>query len=424
MTDLQQTLETYIDAHADEAISYLQQLVQQPSVQTNERGVQEIVTEKLNRLGLEVDVWDPVYEELAKSSYFVASRDTYVGSPNVVGVLKGQGGGKSIIYNGHIDVVPEGDRSKWTDDPFSGKIENGKIYGRGTTDMKGGNVALLLAIEAVIKSGIKLKGDVIFHSVIEEESGGVGTLAAVLRGYTADAAIIPEPTNMKLFIKQQGSMWFRVTVEGMSAHAGTRYEGVSAIEQAIKIHNGILALEKIRNDKVDDPLYAHIPIPIPINIGTIKGGSWPSSVPDLVTMEGRMGVGPHENMQEVKKELIDHLANLCAADDWLKNHPVKVEFFGAQWVPNAVETDHPLAELMKENFETIYKRKIKIEASPWGTDAGLLGKVGNIPSLVIGPGETKMAHYPNEYIEIKEVIHAAKLFALTLTSWCGVASTD
>ncbi|WP_339787313.1 peptidase [uncultured Imperialibacter sp.] len=424
MTDLQKTLEAYIDEHADEAISYLQQLIQQPSVQTNERGVQEIVIEKLNRLGLEVDIWDPVYEELAKSPYFVASRDTYVGSPNVVGVLKGQGGGKSIIYNGHIDVVPEGDRGKWTDDPFSGKIENGKMYGRGTTDMKGGNVALLLAIEAVIKSGTRLKGDVIFQSVIEEESGGVGTLAAVLRGYTADAAIIPEPTNMKLFIKQQGSMWFRVTVEGRSAHGGTRYEGVSAIEQAIKVHQSILALEKKRNASIDDPLYSHIPIPLPINVGSIKGGSWPSSVPDLVTMEGRMGVGPHENMQEVKKELIDHLANLCAADDWLKDHPVKVEFFGAQWVPNAVETDHPFAELMKENFEAIYERKLKIEASPWGTDAGLLGKVGNIPSLVIGPGETKMAHYPNEFIEIKEVIQAAKLFALTLTSWCGVASTD
>ncbi len=424
MTDFQKVLDKYIDEHAEEAISYLQKLIQQPSVQTNERGVQEIVIKKLNDLGLEVDVWDPDYNELAKSPYFVASRDTYAGSPNVVGVLKGEGGGKSIIYNGHIDVVPEGDRTKWTHDPFSGKIENGKMYGRGTTDMKGGNVALLLAIEAVINSGIKLKGDVIFHSVIEEESGGVGTLATLLRGYTADAAIIPEPTNMKLFIKQQGSMWFRVTVEGVAAHAGTRYEGVSAIEQAIKIHNGILALEKIRNDKVDDPLYANIPIPIPINIGTIKGGSWPSSVPDLVTIEGRMGVGPHESIDAVKQELVDHVASLCKADDWLKDHPAKIEFFGAQWVPNAVAIDHPFAELMKKNFQTTYGRELTIQASPWGTDAGLLGNAGNIPALVIGPGETKVAHFPNEFIDLGEVIKAAKLFALTLTSWCGVDSSN
>jgi len=423
MSDHQQKIDRYIDVHAEEIISFLQKLIQQPSVQGNEKGVQQIVISKLNDLGLTLDVWDPSHQDLATSPYFIPSRDSYEGSPNVVGVLKGQGGGKSIILNGHIDVVPEGDRTKWKHDPFSGKIEDGKMYGRGTTDMKGGNVALLLAMEAIIQSGIKLKGDVIFQSVIEEESGGVGTLATLLRNYTADAALIPEPTNMKLFIKQQGSMWFRVTIEGLSAHAGTRYEGVSAIEQAWKIHQGILMLEKKRNDLVNDPLYSHIPIPIPINVGKIQGGSWPSSVPDLVTMEGRIGVGPHETMQDVKNQLTDHLASLCAEDEWLKDHPVKVEFFGGQWVPNAVETDHPFATLMQENFETVYQRKIRIEASPWGTDAGLLGQVGGIPALVIGPGETKVAHYPNEYIEIKEILQAARLFALTLITWCGIHET-
>ena len=219
-------------------------------------------------------------------------------------------------------------------------------------------------------------------------------------------------------------MWFRVTVEGLSAHGGTRYEGVSAIEQAWKIHQAILALEKKRNALIKDPLYSHIPIPLPINIGKIQGGSWPSSVADLVTMEGRIGVGPHENMQDVRKELKEAVTQRCSEDEWLKNHPAKVEFFGGQWVPNAVEITHPFSQLMQENFETIYKRKVRVEASPWGTDGGLLGKIGNIPTLVIGPGETKVAHYPNEYIETNEVIRAAKLFALMLTSWCGVHTND
>lgn len=416
----QQKIESYIDDHAHDAVSFLQQMIRQPSIQGNEKGVQDIVIKKLNDLGLLVDVWDPSHRDLAASPYFIASRTSYAGSPNVVGVLKGEGGGRSIILNGHIDVVPEGDHTKWKHDPFSGKVEQGRMYGRGTTDMKGGNVALLLAIEAVVKSGIKLKGDVIFESVIEEESGGVGTLATILRNYKADAAIIPEPTNMKLFIKQQGSMWFRVTIEGLSAHGGTRYEGVSAIEQAWKIHQSILELEKKRNALINDPLYSHIPIPLPINVGKIQGGSWPSSVADIVTLEGRIGVGPHEELDAVKKELSEYLAQRCSEDDWLKDHPVKVEFFGGQWVPNAVDVNHPFANVMKHNFETIYKRPIKIEASPWGTDAGLLGRVGNIPALVIGPGETKVAHFPNEFIEINEVIEAAKLFALTLTSWCGI----
>ena len=421
MNESYRKIETYINAHKSDAFSFLQKLVQQPSLQGNEAGVQAVVIDKLKELKLEIDRWDPSFDELAAHPYFVASRNSYAGSPNVVGVLRGQGGGKSIILNGHIDVVPEGDRTKWEEDPFSGFVKEGKMFGRGTTDMKGGNVSLLLAVEAIIRSGIRLKGNVIFESVIEEESGGMGTLATLLRGYKADAALIPEPTNMKLFIKQQGSMWFRVTVEGRSAHGGTRYEGVSAIDQAWKAYNAILELEKKRNGSIDDPLYRNIPIPLPINMGKIQGGTWPSSVPDLVTLEGRIGVGPNEQMEEVKNQMRDCLAVLSSNDAWLKEHPVRLEFFGGQWVPNAVESHHPFIQLLGENYQKVYGNPVTMEASPWGTDGGLLGRVGNIPTLVIGPGETKMAHYPNEYIDLNEVVKAAKLFALTLVTWCELS---
>jgi acetylornithine deacetylase len=421
MKKKQQLLASYIDRHSNEATSFLQQLVQQPSVQGNERGVQDLVIQKLSELQLQVDVWDPGMDELMKHPYFVASRVNYIGSPNVVGVLRGQGGGKSIILNGHIDVVPEGDVTKWNQHPFSGYIEGNKMYGRGTTDMKGGNVALLLAMEAIIKTGIKLKGDVIFESVIEEESGGVGTLATLIRGYKADAAIIPEPTNMKLFIKQQGSMWFRVVVEGRSAHGGTRYEGVSAIDKAWKIYEAIMKLEATRNSAIKDPLYKHVSIPLPINVGKIQGGSWPSSVPDLVTLEGRIGVGPHEAMNEVKQQLFACIKKANDQDDWLREHPAQLEFFGAQWVPNYMERDHPFVTELINNFQSVYNREIAIEASPWGTDGGLLGTVGGIPTLIIGPGETKVAHYPNEFIDLNEVMKAAKLFANTILSWCEPA---
>lgn len=410
----------YINNHSNEAVALLARLVQQASTQGNEQGVQAIVIEKLKSLGLAVDVWDPEYSVLASSTYFVPSRNNYGGSPNVVGVLKGTGGGRSIILNGHIDVVPEGDRSKWTDDPFSGIVKDGKVFGRGTTDMKGGNVAMMLALESIIRPGIKLKGDVIFESVIEEEAGGVGTLATLIRGYKADAALIPEPTNMKLFVKQQGSMWFRVTVEGRSAHGGTRYEGVSAIEKAVLIHQAILDLEKKRNARINDPLYRTVPIPVPINMGKIQGGSWPSSVADLVTIEGRIGVAPAEELQAVKQELIDCVAKASQSDDWLKEHPANVEFFGAQWVPNSLDGDHAFTRVVSTAFEEVFNRPVTVEASPWGTDGGLLSKVGGMPVLVIGPGETRMAHYPDEYIEIDAMVHCAQVFARVLIEWCGV----
>lgn len=156
--------------------------------------------EKCRQLGLGIDLWElDDMPELKKHPSYHCDRESFIGSPNLVAVLKGSGEGKSIILNGHIDVVPEGNRLDWSDSPYSGKVKDGKIYGRGTTDMKGGNVALLMAIEALVKNNVKLKGDVIFQSVIEEESGGAGTLAAFLRGYKADGAIIPEPTNLKFF---------------------------------------------------------------------------------------------------------------------------------------------------------------------------------------------------------------------------------
>lgn len=418
-TSALESIADYITSHQSEAVTLLSRMVQQASIQGNEQGVQEVVVEKLKSLGLTVDQWDPDYKELAKNPYFVPSRTSYAGSPNVVGVLKGTGGGRSIILNGHIDVVPEGDRTKWTDDPFSGKVKDGKVFGRGTTDMKGGNVSMLLALEAIIQSGIKLKGDVIFESVIEEEAGGVGTLATLLRGYKADAALIPEPTNMKLFVKQQGSMWFRITVEGRSAHGGTRYEGVSAIEKAVLVHEAVLQLESLRNARITDPLYKSTPIPVPINMGKIQGGSWPSSVADLVTIEGRIGVAPDEEMEAVRKELMACVATVSRNDSWMKDHPAKVEFFGAQWVPNSLDTKHAFAGIVAKAFTDVYGKSPIIEASPWGTDGGLLSKVGSIPVLVIGPGETRMAHYPDEYIEIDPMIRCAKVFAQVLIEWCG-----
>jgi acetylornithine deacetylase len=310
---------------------------------------------------------------------------------------------------------------QWDCDPYEGKIENGKVFGRGTTDMKGGNVAMLFAMEALQATGVYLKGDVIFQSVIEEESGGAGTLAAILRGYKADAALIPEPTNLKIFPKQQGSMWFRLKVKGKSAHGGTRYEGVSAIEKSITVIARLRKLEEDRNKRVKDPLYAQIPIPLPINIGKIEGGNWPSSVPDLVTLEGRIGVGPEETIQEVQEEMKEVLSSLRETDSWFAEHPVDLDWYGARWIPGGIEEEHPFVQSIKKNYKKVTQKEAILEASPWGTDGGLFTSVGRIPTVVFGPGTTEVAHHPNEYISIDNMLDCAEIIALTLLEWCEIA---
>lgn len=398
----------------------LQILVRENSTRGNESSAQAIIIEKCRQLGLILDIWEIGGDELKEHSAFCCDRQSFEGNPNLVAVLKGSGGGKSIILNGHIDVVPVGDEKNWEHDPFSGQIECGKLYGRGATDMKGGSVALLLAIESLIATGVKLKGDVIFQSVIEEESGGAGTLAAVLRGYRADGAIIPEPTNLKIFPKQQGSMWFRITVKGRAAHGGTRYEGVSAIEKSLLVIERLQQLEKDRNAAISDPLFEKIPIPIPINIGKITSGEWPSSVPDRTIIEGRMGVSPEEKIEAAQREMVDSLQELNETDEWFKKNPLQIEWFGGRWLPGNLETNHPLMNELSKSFIEIRGEAPIIEASPWGTDGGILSNVGHTPVVVFGPGITATAHDANEHINLEDLFISSEIIALTLMKWCEV----
>ncbi|TVX99021.1 peptidase [Paenibacillus cremeus] len=414
----------WLQQHRDEGILLLQDLVRIPSTQGNEREAQLLVAKRLHRMKLEVDLWEPDGKTLEAHPFFYSPRSGFEGSPNVVGLLRGTGGGRSIILNGHIDIVPEGDRKAWWHDPYSGKVEDGKLYGRGATDMKGGNTALLLAIQAIQELGIRLKGDVIFQSVVEEESGGAGTLATILRGYQADAALIPEPTNMRIFPKQQGSMWFRIEIKGRSAHGGTRYEGVSAIEKSMLVVQHIRELEDKRNARITDPLYATNPIPIPINLGVIQGGNWPSSVPDSVKLEGRMGVAPEESLVQAKEEMARWLERLQERDSWFKEHPPVLEWFGARWVPGSVDPGHELMRVVTEHYRAVRSEEPVIEASPWGTDGGLLTLLGETPCIIFGPGLTQLAHYPNEHIVLDHLFEAAEIIALTLIEWCGIDESE
>lgn len=414
----------WFQSHQEELIQQLQQMVQEPSVQLNERGIQHKIANWLRELEFSVEMWDPAGEELFNHESFISRREHFNGSPNVVGIKKGSGGGKSIVLNGHIDVVPEGDLADWREDPYAATIKDGRLYGRGSTDMKGGNASMLFALRALKALEIPLKGDVIFHSVIEEESGGAGTLAAILKGYTADAALIPEPTNMKVFPKQQGSMWFRLHVKGKSAHGGTSYEGVNAILQAQVVLDRLVQLEKARNKRVTDPLFAKAPIPLPINVGVIEGGSWPSSVPDLVKIEGRVGISPDETMEEVKKEFHDAMQSLSASNSWFNSHPIDIEWFGARWLPGSIDINHVFLKILTEQYETVLGKSPEVEAAPWGTDGGLLTAVGNTPTVVFGPGVTKMAHQANEYIELAEVFRCAEVIVHTLIEWCNYEKED
>lgn len=407
-----------IDSNKDEAVKYLSGLLKHPSVMGHEESAQLYYAELLKLLDMEVDVWEPKPDDMKINPDFMPARNDYTGSPDVVGVLKGSGGGRSMLLNGHVDVVPAGGND-WTDDPWSGKYEDGKVYGRGANDMKGALVAYLMAMKAIKEADISLKGDVLIGSVIGEETGGAGTLSLISRGYKADGAIISEPSDLRVCPVSMGVIWFRVRIRGFMAHAATSYLGVNAISKAAMLIQEIDSYEKrmIRDKK--HPLYSHHPSPFSINIGIIKGGVFPTSVPDEVVLEARMSFSPDDDIAQVKKELEETIYEAAKKDEWLRDHLPEIEWYGFCLNSGSVPMDHPLLGSIVENFKLVKDKEPEIIGTPWGTDAGALIRYGNIPTIVFGPGPGGMAHKADEYIDVDMLQDTTKIIAATILDWCG-----
>ncbi len=417
MNDVKTRVLDMIEKNRNEIIRSTQEIIKYPSVSGKEKEAQVYYSEILKKLSFDVDIWEPTNEETKINPDFLSTREDYEGSPNVVGVLKGKGGGKSIILNGHIDVVPEGDND-WHDSPWSGKFENGKVYGRGASDMKGGLIANIMAVKAIIDSGIKLKGDVIVESVIGEETGGAGTLAAISKGYKADGAIVPEPTDLNVCPVSMGAMWFRITVKGKAAHAGTSYLGVNAISMTSKIIQKLDEFEVKRTKLKRHDLYKHMDVPFAVNIGTIKGGVFPTSVPDEVILEGRMGISPDEEIGEARKALEDAVHEVAMTDDWLRDNMPEIEWFGFCISSGGIDREHALVQTMTDSYRYVMGSEPNVIGTPWGTDAGSLNRYGNIPAVTFGPGPGERAHKANEYVEVDKLLETTKVIACTVLDWC------
>ncbi|MFQ5711243.1 MAG: peptidase [Candidatus Geothermarchaeales archaeon] len=414
-----------VEERRGEITDLLRSLVSTPSVAGSEKEAQEIIINKLKELNLSVDVFEPKLDELKAHPAYTSmkSEEGYEGRPNVVGTLRGSGGGRSIILNGHVDTIPFGEVERWSTHPLSAEIENGKLYGRGACDMKGGVASMIMAVKCVAESGIELKGDVIVQSVIAEEQGGAGTLACLLRGYRADAAVITEPTSLEIQPAQVGAMYGTITVYGKPAHSGWSYEGVSALEKSIKIHDALVDFERERLRSLHHPLAERYPIPpCTLNIGILNAGDYFGKVPEKATMKFRIGVMPGEDYRSVREDIRRLITVLALKDDWMKDHPPEIDWTGfpSLWEPTEIDPSHPIVSTLKEAFKDATGREATLGVMPAGTDMRLFTIYADIPTLLCGPGDPKMAHQFDEYISVEEVITATKVYALTALRWCGV----
>lgn len=408
----------------DDIVRLLLDLVGVPSVTGDEGAVQDVVERAYAKRGLEIDRWEATPDEVAAYLVHVGEQETYENRPNLVGTRRGSHGpnARSLMLHGHIDTVDNGDPALWTRRPLGG-VAGERVYGRGAADMKGGIVTHIAALDALEAAGVKLAGDLLLASSVGEENGGLGALSTMLRGHRADAAIITEPTDLDVVIAQGGSLVFRITVAGKSAHGANRNQGVSAVEKFYAIFQDLLAWEAERNATLSHPLYDGFANKFPISVGLVRAGTWASTVPEVLVAEGRLGFLPGETIEEMQAQAEARIAAVAGADDWMRAHPPQVEWFGGQFASCEISRDEPIAQTVAAAHRTVTGRAAEFKGITAGLDMRLLIIVGGIPTATYGAGHTDNVHCADEWIGIDDLLVAVETIAIAAVEWCGVAET-
>jgi acetylornithine deacetylase len=275
--------------------------------------------------------------------------------------------------------------------------------------MKAGLACQVMAATVLSEAGVRLRGRLAVHSVVGEEDGGLGTFATLRRGHGGDVAVVCEPTSLAVVPACAGALTFRLVIRGTSAHASVRDEGVDVLDVYVRVHQALRDLEARRNARTH-PLMAHRPIPYPLSVGTLRAGDWPSSVPDLLVAEGRLGVALEESVEHARAEFEQCLAAL--------GHPVEVQWYGGQFAPGMLPAGDPLLDQVCQVHRTVTGREAPVHGAPYGSDLRLLTAAG-IPTVHYGPGDVRQAHAPDESVPVDELVQVTQALVLLAAEVCG-----
>lgn len=410
-----------IEAAWPQQIEHLQKLIREPSTLGNEAGVQRLIASTFHDMGLAVHQFETDIGTLGSHPAFSPVEWDYRGRPNVVGVWHSRSStGRSLVLNGHIDVVSPEPRSHWRYDPWGAEIVGDRLYGRGSCDMKSGVNAMIYAVRAIQRAGIELDGDLLLQSVIEEECSGNGTLACVERGFVADGCLIPEPANGDALVAQLGVLWCRVVVRGSAGHVMTAQQSINAIDKMYFLIQAMRQLEAEMNAE-KHPAYADVQWPINFNPGIIHGGYWPSMVPAQCELEFRMSFYPGTSAQDAKTRVRQHLLAAAATDPWLKDHLPEITFYGYHIEGTVIDFDtSPVIQSLKRSHQAITGRPLQSRRSTGTTDTRYFYQRG-IPATCYGPHGANL-HGADEYVELPSLLEATKVIAAFILEWCGISS--
>ncbi|WP_306812759.1 acetylornithine deacetylase [Paenibacillus soyae] len=414
-------LQATAEARQNELFALLERLVAFPTVSPPARNTEEAqryVESLLAACGFETSLWD-----------------VYPGDPNVTAVKRGADSAHycSLLLNGHIDVAEVGDSSGWSRDPFKLSLEDGRAYGRGVSDMKGGLAALLFALQLLHEQGIPLRGDLLFQSVIGEEAGEAGTRACMERGCEADFAVVADTSSLS--IQGQGGVitgWITIQSpetfhDGMRAkliHAGGGVRGASAIEKMMKLISGLQELERhwaVTKSYPGFPAGSNT-----INPAVIEGGRHAAFIADRCALWITVHFYPDEDFEAVTREIEDHLLRVADGDPWLRQHPPAFRWGGRSMLEERGEIFPSLAldreaaglRQLVRSHQTLTGVEPEIGMSPTVTDAGWIARAG-IPTVIYGPGDLRHAHAVNESASMSELIQYAQVMIAFIAEWCN-----
>lgn len=428
---LTRSLNEAVDDLSDELLAGTAEAVRIPSVTPNYPGldpsehvggegrVTALLADQYASIGCEVDVFGAVD-----------------GRENAVGVIRGAGGGRSLIYNGHVDVVPTGPPGAWRfGDPWSGRIADGRLYGRGACDMKGGVLAQAIAARAIVESGVRLRGDLILEAVVGEEmmEHHLGTTACIDRGYRADAAVVAEPSgpprSLAVAPVTSGVMSFTLTVDGRATHAALRGEtlgpdgaamGVSAIDKIILVYDALRELERRWADAKRHPLFApgHFAIYPGVIVGGPRSGLVPFFIADAARIEYVVVYHPDDDPDSVRAEIAACVADVAMQDEWLADHRPEISW-NHHWPVSKLPVEHPIVAAATSAHQAATGVTPELHGFAAVDDTTFLNAAG-IAAITYGPGDLRVAHAVDEYVIVDELITACKTFAQLAAEWCGV----
>jgi len=412
-----------LSQHRDEYIGYLTDIV---AIDTRdighgidggkEKAGQDYLIDLFKRMGAANVEIDHVSEDVIRESikrYGEGNPDhNYTDRYNVYADFPGKSS-KSLMFNGHMDTMPPKNLPKWSNPPFSPVIKNGKIYGVGCCDMKAGLMASVMAVKLLQDAHIELPVNVLLTSVVDEEGGGNGSIAAALRGKKADSVVVCEPTGYQLLTANMGFVFFKVDIRGRAVHSASKWLGVNAIEKAVKIMAAIQELEHTWLLTYKHPLLP----PPSSNVGVIEGGSAGSTVADFCSFKTCVHYLPRQmTHQQVVQEYTQVIMRCCDGDEWLRENRPEISIY-QQGGAFEVDQTAPIVSAFADSFREVMGKDVEIAGSPAGCDARIWQNVAGCPTIHYGPGRLSECHSVDEYVETQQYLDAILIYACLILRW-------